>query len=182
MNGFLYLTNHLNMYTQEDTQKLTLETNLFYLEVSNENTANVVALGTTTLDMFIDVIEKVLSIYDHDMVVNFDLLLKNGIDKRYYSCIFVQEIKSITPLKKEVPPLRDIEIMNAFLLKNLNLLKQRFAVGNNDDICRAMIETHGLHIDELKELVSNAPKHLSRSELKMKLDYPRKDFFTHLNE
>lgn len=181
MNGFLYLTNHLNMYTQEDTQKLTLETNLFYLEVSNENTANVVALGTTTLDMFIDVIEKVLSIYDHDMVVNFDLLLKNGIDKRYYSAIFSQETKSITPLRKEVPPKRDIEIMNTFLLENLNLSKERFIVGN-DDIYRAMIEMYGSHIDELKELVSNTPKHLSLSELKMKLDHHRNDFFVHPNE
>lgn len=169
------------MYEQKYTQKLTLETNLFYLVVGDENTANVIALGTTTLDMYIDVIEKVLSIYDHDIAVNFDLLLKNGIDKRYYYAIFSQETKSITPLKKKVPPKRDIEIMNTFLLENLNLLEQRFNVGN-DNIYKAMIEMYGTHIDELKELVSNTPKHLSRSELKMKLDHHREDFFVHPNE
>lgn len=114
------------MYTQEYTQKLTLETNLFYMEV-DENTANVIALDITPLDEYIDVIEKVLSIYNHDMVVNFDLLLKNGVKRRYYSTIFVQEKGMITtPLSKEIPPERDIDIMNIFLLKSSHLLESPF--------------------------------------------------------
>lgn len=182
-NGSLCLITHLycSMYEQKYTQKLTLETNLFYLEVSAENTANVIALGTTTLDMYIDVIEKVLSIYDHDIAVNFDLLLKNGIDKRYYSAIFSQETKSITPLKKEVPQKRDIEIMNTFLLENIHLFEQRFIIGD-DNIYRAMIEMYGTHIDELKELIGETPEYLLRGELKMKLDHHRNDFFVHPNE
>lgn len=168
------------MYTQEYTQKLTLETNLFYLEVSDEKTANVVALGTTPLDLYISVIEKVLSIYNRDIVVNFDLLLKNGIVKRYYSCIFLQENKSITSLKKEVPPERDIDIMNLFLLKNIQLLETRFTVGNNE-LCQPIIETSCLHIDRLKKLDSDIMKYLSRSEYKIKID-PIKDLFIYPND
>lgn len=168
------------MYTQEYTQKLTLETNLFYLDVSDYDTANIVAFDTTPLDEYIYVIERVLSIYPHDMVVNFDLLFKNGIVKRYYSCIFSQETKSITPLNKEIPSERDIETMNTFLLNNIHLLEYRFPVGNND-IYHSIIKTSCSHIDELKELDSDVMKYLSESKYKIKMDHT-KDFIVNPTE
>lgn len=112
----------------------------FYITRININSVLIIAKDVISLDMYIDEIEQKLSLLNCNIDVYFDLLIKNGINKRFYYSNFNQKKKQITLLQKCKPQIEILKSSNNFFNKNIELIEESMKLRKAE---KWLIKKHG---------------------------------------
>ncbi|MCW3789360.1 type II toxin-antitoxin system RnlB family antitoxin [Plebeiibacterium sediminum] len=104
------------------------ENQYFHIKNIEPNTVLVIATDVLSLDSYIDEIESALSQFNTDVIVYFDLLIKNGTNKRFYCADFNGKKKQVSGLKKCIPNERIQKYSDVYFKDNIQLINESLKI------------------------------------------------------